>query len=96
MPILAPRGDVDIEALPRLQAQADTALAEHGAVIIDAGSIEFADSSFLRLILTLHDQGDLKIANPSFAVQRLLQVVGADTILNLYPTLHAAQQAGNG
>ncbi|MGZ2359934.1 STAS domain-containing protein [Streptomyces sp. 372A] len=93
VPVLAPDGDVDSESLPALQAQADTALAQHGMVILDAHGIDFADSSFLRLVLTLHDQGDLRIAAPSFAIQRLLQVVGADGFLNLYPTIHAAQAA---
>ncbi|MFJ3091031.1 STAS domain-containing protein [Streptomyces sp. NPDC086838] len=77
VPVPAPREDVDIDALPPLQAQADTALAQHGALILDASGIQFADSSFLRLVLTLHDQGDLKIANPFYAVQHLLHVVGA-------------------
>ncbi|MGQ4488989.1 STAS domain-containing protein [Streptomyces sp. SAS_281] len=93
VPVLAPDGDVDSESLPALQAQADIALAEHGTVILDAHRIDFADSSFLHLVLALHDQGDLRIADPSFAVRHLLQLVGADTLLNLYPTIHAAQAA---
>ncbi|MFJ3086715.1 STAS domain-containing protein [Streptomyces sp. NPDC086838] len=95
VPVLAPRGDVDIDALPPLQAEALIALTRHGAVIIDASGIEFADSSFLHLLLALHHQGDLKIANPSHAVQRLLHIVGADTLLCVYPTLDSAQQASH-
>ncbi|MET7345550.1 STAS domain-containing protein [Streptomyces sp. NPDC087866] len=95
VPVLAPHEGVDIDALHPLQAQAVTALAQHGALILDASGIEFADSSFPRLVLTLHDQGNLKIANPFYPVQRLLHVVSADTFLNAYPTLEAAQQASH-
>ncbi|MFJ2273892.1 STAS domain-containing protein [Streptomyces sp. NPDC087866] len=91
--VLAPRGDVDSEVVPDLQAQADAALAEHGTLILDAGAIEFADSSFLRLALTLHTQGEFKIANPSFAVQRLLEVVGADALLSVHPTVSSARES---
>ncbi|MFF7336796.1 STAS domain-containing protein [Streptomyces sp. NPDC008163] len=91
VPVIAPHGDVDIEALPALQERADSALAEHGALILDAAGISFADSSFLRLVFTLHDRGDLRIAAPSPTVRRLLQVVGADTFLNLYATVEAAR-----
>lgn len=91
VPVIAPHGDVDIEALPALQDRADAALAEHGALILDAGGIAFADSSFLRLVLTLHSRGDLRIASPSPTVQRLLRVVGADTFLSLYATVEAAR-----
>ncbi|NEC65542.1 STAS domain-containing protein [Streptomyces sp. SID9727] len=93
VPALAPDGDVDTESLPALQAQADTALAEHGTVLRDAHRIDFADSSFLHLVLALHDQGDLKSADPSIAVRHLFQLVGADTLPNLCPTIHAAQAA---
>ncbi|MYU47638.1 STAS domain-containing protein [Streptomyces sp. SID7803] len=83
---------MDIEALPALQERADSALAEHGALILDAAGISFADSSFLRLVFALHDRGgDLRIAAPSPTVRRLLQVVGADTFLNLYATVEAAR-----
>ncbi|WP_093703272.1 STAS domain-containing protein [Streptomyces sp. 2131.1] len=96
VPVIAPRGDVDIEVVPTLQAQAGAALAEHGALILDAGGIDFADSSFLRLVLTLHDQGEFRIANPSIAVQRLLEVVGADAFLSIHPTVNAAREGHAG
>ncbi|MFJ3091460.1 STAS domain-containing protein [Streptomyces sp. NPDC086838] len=95
VPVLAPRGEVDIDALPPLQAEALIALTRHGALIIDASGIEFADSSFLHMLVALHHQGDLRIANPSYSVQRLMHMVGADTLLSLYPTLEAARQASH-
>ncbi|NED12997.1 STAS domain-containing protein [Streptomyces sp. SID9124] len=96
VPVLAPRGDVDIEVVPSLQAQAGAALAEHGALILDAGGIEFADSSFLRLVLTLHAQGEFRIASPSVAIQRLLEVVGADAFLSIHPSVNAARRGHAG
>ncbi|MGW2280348.1 STAS domain-containing protein [Streptomyces sp. NPDC001770] len=91
--VLAPRGDLDLDSLGPLTAQIEAAVDAHGAVILDAGDITFADSSFLRLILTTHDRADLRIANPSPTVDRLLRIVGADAFLHLYPTLDAARNA---
>ncbi|MEV7406232.1 hypothetical protein AB0N93_38455 [Streptomyces sp. NPDC091267] len=45
---------------------------------------------FLRLILSTPDRAELRIAAPSPALVRLLSVVGADTVLNIHPTLDAA------
>ncbi|WP_327173791.1 STAS domain-containing protein [Streptomyces sp. NBC_01335] len=91
LPEITARGDLDLDSLGPLTAQIEAAVATHAAVVLDAGGITFADSSFLRLVLTTHDRTDLRIANPSPAVQRLFQIVGADTFLHLYPTLEDAR-----
>ncbi|MFF7365448.1 STAS domain-containing protein [Streptomyces sp. NPDC008125] len=93
VPVLSPRGDLDLDSLGPLTAQIDAAAAGHGAVVLDASSITFADSSFLRLVLTVHDQADLRIAAPSPAVHRLLHIVGADAFLHLHPTVEDALTA---
>ncbi|MGW1819180.1 STAS domain-containing protein [Streptomyces sp. NPDC002125] len=92
-PVIAPRGDLDFDSLAPLEAEFETVLAQHDTVILDTGEITFADSTFLRLILAAHHRANLRIAAPSTPVRRLLQVVGADTILHLYPTLEDARSA---
>ncbi|GGZ45678.1 MULTISPECIES: STAS domain-containing protein [Streptomyces] len=89
--VIAPRGEFDLDSLPPLQAQIDTALADHTGVILDASGITFADSMFLRLLLTTHQRTDLRIAAPSETIERLLAVVGADAFLRIYPTVDQAQ-----
>lgn len=56
--VITPRGEFDLDSLPPLQAQIDTALADHTGVILNASDITFADSMFLRLLLTTHHRTD--------------------------------------
>ncbi|AWL90188.1 anti-sigma factor antagonist [Streptomyces globisporus] len=91
--VIAPRGEFDLDSLPPLQGQIDTALADHAGVILDASGITFADSMFLRLLLTTHHRTDLRIAAPSETIERLLAVVGVDSVLRVFPTVDAAQSA---
>ncbi|WP_079134047.1 STAS domain-containing protein [Streptomyces sp. EN23] len=91
--VIAPRGEFDLDSLPPLQARIDTVLADHAGVIIDASGITFADSMFIRLLLTTHQRTDLRIAAPSETIERLLAVVGADAFLRVYPTVEQAQEA---
>ncbi|MEU5717169.1 STAS domain-containing protein [Streptomyces sp. NPDC020403] len=91
LPVIAPRGEFDFESLPSLQAQIESAIAAHGGVILDASGITFADSMFLVLILTTHQHADLRIVSPSPRLARLFGVRGIDAVLDIYPTLDAAQ-----
>ncbi|WP_406191020.1 STAS domain-containing protein (plasmid) [Streptomyces anulatus] len=91
LPVIAPRGEFDIDNLAPLEAQIETLIAAHSGLVLDASGITFADSMFLRLILATHQRTDLRIAAPSSTVARLLGVVGADTLLQIHPTLEAAR-----
>ncbi|MFJ8888945.1 STAS domain-containing protein [Streptomyces sp. NPDC102402] len=92
-PVLAPAGELDIDSIGPLTAEIETALAQHDSIVLDASSITFGDSMFLRLVLSTHGQGNLRIAAPSPTVTRLFRVVGADTVLQIYPTLEDALAA---
>ncbi|MFI7239740.1 STAS domain-containing protein [Streptomyces cyaneofuscatus] len=91
LPVIAPRGEFDFESLPSLQAQIESAVAADGGVILDASGITFADSMFLVLILTTHKHTDLRIVSPSPRLTRLFGIRGIDAVLDIYPTLDAAQ-----
>lgn len=91
LPVIAPCGEFDIDNLAPLEAQIETLIAAHSGLALDASGITFADSMFLRLILATHQRTDLRIAAPSPTVARLLGVVGADTFLQIHPTLEAAR-----
>nr|PPQ61910.1 anti-sigma factor antagonist [Streptomyces sp. QL37] len=88
--MLAPRGELDLNTLAPLEAEIETAIAQHCGVVLDASNITFADSTFLHLILATHHRTDLRIAAPSPAVGRLFHIGGADTVLRLFPTLEDA------
>ncbi len=93
LPVIAPRGEFDLDNLSPLEAQIETAIAVSPGLVLDASGITFADSMFLRLILATHQRTDLRIAAPSPTVARLLGVVGADTFLQVHPTVEAARTA---
>ncbi|MEV1093830.1 STAS domain-containing protein [Streptomyces microflavus] len=93
LPVIAPHGDFDEDSLPPLEVRIREAVNTHGGLILDAGNITFGDSTFLRLLLATHQETDLRIANPSPAVARLISIVGAGHVLNVHPTMEAARNA---
>ncbi|MFF7361552.1 NUDIX domain-containing protein [Streptomyces sp. NPDC008125] len=94
-PVLAPRGELDLDSLGPLTEQNDDAVAERGAVVLDAGGITFADSSFLRLVFATHDRADLRLANLSPTVQRLAGPTGAGSCLGFPSGRIACMTQGN-
>ncbi|MFF2721335.1 STAS domain-containing protein [Streptomyces sp. NPDC058011] len=90
-PVLSPAGEFDMETVTPLLAQIETVIAVHGRVILDASGITFADSSFLRMILGVHQRTDLRIVTPSDRVTRLFDLAGVDTYLQIYPNLETAR-----
>ncbi|MFF7328899.1 STAS domain-containing protein [Streptomyces sp. NPDC008150] len=91
LPVIAPRGDLDAETVPPLADELESAGTLHPGLVLDAEGIEFADSSFLNVLLTFHRRTDLRVAAPSPAVARLLAITGTDTVLSVYPSVQAAQ-----
>ncbi|MET8380085.1 STAS domain-containing protein [Streptomyces microflavus] len=90
LPVIAPDGEFDYGTVPWLQEQIDTAVNEHGGVILDAGGITFIDSTVLTLILMTHQRTHLRIANLHPRLNHLFGVYGIDDILHIYPTVDDA------
>ena len=64
-------------------------------VIADMSRTVFCDTSGIVRLLIAHDlaganQAELRLAAPSRAVVRVLQVTGVDRVLNIDPTMQAA------
>lgn len=91
VPVVAPRGDLDAATVQPVAAALESAGTRHSAVVLDADGIHFADSTFLNVLLRLHGSTDLRIARPSRAVRRLLEITGADGVLKIFPTVRDAQ-----
>ncbi|MEV0889621.1 STAS domain-containing protein [Streptomyces microflavus] len=91
LPVLSPDGEFDMDNVTPLLAEIETVIAVHGGVVLDASNITFADSSFLRMILNVHQCTDLRIVSPSHRVARLFDLAGVDTYLRIYPTLDSAR-----
>ncbi|MGW3933397.1 STAS domain-containing protein [Streptomyces microflavus] len=93
LPMIAPQGEFDYGTVPQLQEQIDSAVNEHGGVILDAGGITYIDSTVLTLILATHQRTHLRIANLHPRLTQVFGVYGIDEVLNLYPTVDAARSA---
>lgn len=91
--MITPTGELDVDSIVPLEAEIERALTQHAIIVLDAGGITFGDSMFIRLILTTHHRTDLRIAAPSPVVTRLFSLIGADSVLRIYPTLEDALAA---
>ncbi|MEU1171031.1 STAS domain-containing protein [Streptomyces microflavus] len=89
--MIAPQGEFDYGTVPWLQEQIDTAVNEHGGLILDAGGITFIDSTVLTLILATHQRTHLRLANLNPRLTQVFGVYGIDNVLNIYPTVDDAR-----
>ncbi|MER6195405.1 STAS domain-containing protein [Streptomyces cyaneofuscatus] len=92
LPVIAARGDLDAHTLGPLSADLQAAAEAHSGVVLDASDVSFGDSTFLNLLLRVHQQTDLRIAAPSHAVRRLLSITGADSVLRVHGSVGEAQE----
>ncbi|SHN06176.1 anti-anti-sigma factor [Actinacidiphila paucisporea] len=93
VPVIAPYGDLDVDNLEPLAARLKAAAATSPAVVLDARAITFGDSSFLRVLITVHRLTELRIAAPRPALQKLLELVGVDRLFPIYPSVESARSA---
>ncbi|MFE5242348.1 MULTISPECIES: STAS domain-containing protein [unclassified Streptomyces] len=91
--VITPTGEFDMVSLVPLEAEIERALTQHDSIVLDASGITFGDSMFIRLVMTTHHRTDLRIAAPSPVVTRLFGLIGADSVLRIYPTLEDALNA---
>ncbi|MEU4310887.1 STAS domain-containing protein [Streptomyces rochei] len=64
-------------------------------IVIDMGRVTFMDSSGLNVLIAAHQDltaagGWLRLAAPTAAVLRVLQLVGVDQLIECHPTLTQA------
>ncbi|MFB7462622.1 STAS domain-containing protein [Streptomyces sp. NPDC056224] len=78
-------GNFDLDTLQALRSVCEAAVADGvSRLVIDAGRVTFADSSFLNLLLHTHRGIDVVVAGPpSRVVKRLLEITGADQVLTV-------------
>ncbi|MGW5849094.1 STAS domain-containing protein [Streptomyces sp. NPDC055254] len=91
--VVAARGELDQDTLGPLEEALVAAADRHPVVVLDAGAITFGDSSFLNLLLRLHQLTALRIAAPGEQLRRLFALTGADTVLSLYESVEDAASA---
>ncbi|OKK03820.1 anti-anti-sigma factor [Streptomyces sp. CB03234] len=88
--VVVVRGEVDMTTIAPLADALNRAAASHPTVVLDASSVTFADSTFLNLLLRVHEATCLRIAAPTHQLMRLFQLTAVDTVLDVRATLEAA------
>ncbi|MFF4324105.1 STAS domain-containing protein [Streptomyces sp. NPDC001568] len=83
-------GEYDADTVGPIDEQLTAAAASHPTVVLDASALTFADSSFLNLLIRVHRTTTLRIAAPQNRLRRLLEMTGADQVLDVRATLKEA------
>lgn len=94
--VLRPDGPLTINVLAEFNATAKATTAKR--VVMDLSGIPHMDSAGLGALLilhaALHKEGRiLALSQPEKRVQMLISLTKADTVLQMYPSLEAAEHA---
>lgn len=94
--VLAATGEVDLATASELESAINSVL-DKGTLrlVIDLKDVAFLDSTGLRTLLRTHSKleesgGSLALVVPGGPVQRLLDVTGLGSTMNIYPSVEAA------
>jgi anti-sigma B factor antagonist len=100
-PVIVPLpGEIDIANAGHVGEQLRAAFAAGVTIVIaDLGSTVFCDCSGVRQLMRAYHRAvaagaELRVVARSAAVLRVLRLLGADRVLQVYPSLPAALMAG--
>ncbi|OSP43262.1 anti-anti-sigma factor [Streptomyces sp. 13-12-16] len=93
--VLTLAGEIDHDTGETLRHALDPSLTGRPRIVADLRQVTFMDSSGINILLTAHHTataagGWLRLAAPTPAVLRTLQIVGLDQIIDCRPTLQDA------
>ncbi|MFJ8158761.1 STAS domain-containing protein [Streptomyces sp. NPDC094468] len=88
--VIAAHGAFDLNSVSLLVDALHDAAAARRTVVVDAAGFTFADSTVLSALLAFHRCHDLRLARPAHPLHRMLELTGADQVLDIQPTVDAA------
>ncbi|WP_234358540.1 STAS domain-containing protein [Streptomyces sp. NRRL B-24085] len=93
--ILALAGEIDDDTGEKLRQALDVSGTPRPRLVLDMQRVTFMDSTGINILITAHQTvtaagGWLRLAAPTSPVQRIIQIVGVDTLIDCYPTLREA------
>ncbi|MFE0510688.1 STAS domain-containing protein [Streptomyces sp. NPDC058964] len=88
--VVVAHGAYDMSSLLPLREALESAASKHARVVVDASGLTFADSSFLNLLLRIHHTTSLRVAGPAPQLLRVLELTGANAVLDLRATVEDA------
>lgn len=74
-----------------LTAELRAATATAPGVILDVSGVTFGDSTFINLLIRTHLETNLRVVGVRPTLDRLLHIVGLDSVLRTFPTLAEAR-----
>ncbi|MCX4572083.1 STAS domain-containing protein [Streptomyces sp. NBC_01571] len=98
--VLALRGEIDFTTGTEVQRALLGPDGEAAArTVVELSQVTFMDSSGINALIGAHHtatarQGWVRLAAPSPAILRVLQIVGLDSVITCYPTLQQALSVG--
>jgi anti-anti-sigma factor len=92
---LALTGELDLANLPILQAHLKSLAETDDNLVVDMSGLRYIDSSGAKALLDAHRTyartgRELGLAAPSPMTRRILEVLGLETVLPIFPTVDAA------
>ncbi|MCG7202294.1 STAS domain-containing protein [Streptomyces arenae] len=89
--VISAHGDFDIASSPVLAEALRQAALRYSLVVVDAAGMTFADSTILNVLLKFNmTTTELRVAGPARPFLRVLELTGADTILDIRPSVDDA------
>jgi anti-sigma B factor antagonist len=96
--ILSPRGELTVAEAPRLRSELLSAIKQSldPTIIVDLTEVTFIDATVVGVLIGARerlakDGRRLRIAGPSKQVQRTLELIGLDKVVQVFPTLAQAE-----
>ncbi|MFE5394147.1 STAS domain-containing protein [Streptomyces sp. NPDC056568] len=91
-------GEVDLDGSGQLRDVLLSCVQSAPGTVVDFGEVAFLDSSGINVLITAHRAAEargvwFRIAAPQYAVERVLQLVGVDTLIGCFPTVEQALAA---
>jgi len=88
-------GDIDISNMPLLWSNLKAACEDGDNVIVDLSGVTYVDSTGLKALLDCHDifvgRGQrFAIAGPPTTLLKILNIVGLDKSIPIFPSIKAA------
>ncbi|MFI1072664.1 STAS domain-containing protein [Streptomyces puniciscabiei] len=93
--VLTVAGEIDHQTGDTLHQALDVSDTPQPRVVVDLARVTFVDSSGINVLIIAHRTlteagGWLRLAAPVQSVQRILQLVGIDTVIDCHETLQQA------
>ncbi|WP_190081652.1 STAS domain-containing protein [Streptomyces longisporoflavus] len=93
--VLTLAGEIDLDTSVHVRQALEAVGAPGARVVIDLRRVTFIDSSGINVFIAGHRAltevgGRLRLAGPAEPVARTLEIVGIDTLVDIFPTLGEA------